>query len=183
VPTKLIVPPLIRHLVTELETAGNCGNTIAARLWGLRTALGIMCPEGDFRWITSPDGHDVRSVFLSERRPIRIYHPLLLYRWGIQLMEQALQMNNPIIRAIKYRNGLLIAVLAARAPRLRSLAAIRIGIQLVRHETALELPSIAATAPGRLGSDIGASVPAAWRKRCGPKASPKCLRVSRISIV
>lgn len=93
-----------------------------------------MCPGADFQWITAPDGADVRRLFASEGRPIRIYHPQMLYGWGLQLMERALQIRNPINRAVRYRNGLLIAVLATRAPRLRSLAAIRIGVQVVRHD-------------------------------------------------
>jgi hypothetical protein len=117
-----------------MERDGNRGNTIANRLWQVRTALGIMCPAADFSWLTSPDGNDVRSLFQSEPRPIKIYHPRLTYYWGLQLMDQALRIGNPERRAVQYRNGLLIAILAARAPRLRSIAAVRLGLQIVRHD-------------------------------------------------
>ena len=133
-PADLVVPSSIRRFVASMEQGCNCGNTIANRIWQVRTALAIMCPEADFAWITSPDGADVRSLFASERRPIKIYHPSLLYEWGLDLMNQALRINDEEERAVSYRDGLLIAVLAARAPRLRSLAAVRLGVQFVRHD-------------------------------------------------
>jgi hypothetical protein len=133
-PDDLVAPKTIRRFVTALKQAGNQGNTIATRLWEVRTALRIMCPQKDFRWITSPDGNDVRSLFPFERRLFKIYHPLRLYHWGLQLMDQALKIVDRQRRAIQYRNGLIIAILAARAPRVRSLASIQLHVQIVRHD-------------------------------------------------
>jgi hypothetical protein len=133
-PDELGTPRVIRRFVAAMKQAGNQGNTIATRLWEVRTALRIMCPQKDFRWITSPDGNDVRSLFPFERRLFKIYHPRRLYHWGFQLMDQALKIVNPRSRAIQYRNGLIIAILAARAPRVRSLASIQLRVQIVRHD-------------------------------------------------
>jgi site-specific recombinase XerD len=122
-----------------MQLAGNQGNTIATRLWEVRTALGIMCPGVDFRWITSPDGNDVRGLFPFERRPVRIYHPRLLYRSAHELMDGAVRITPPEGRAVQYRNGLLIAIFAARAPRLRSMAAVRLGVQIMRQDDRFRL--------------------------------------------
>nr|WP_294564870.1 hypothetical protein [uncultured Rhodopila sp.] len=133
-PADLVTPKTIRRFVAAMKQAGNQGNTIATRLWEVRTALRIMCPQHDFRWITSPDGNDVRSLFPFERRLFRIYHPRRLYHWGFQLMDQALTIADPQRRAVQYRNGLIIAILAARAPRVRSLASIQLCVQIIRHD-------------------------------------------------
>jgi hypothetical protein len=133
-PDELVIPKTVRRYLAAMKQAGNQGNTIATRLWELRTALRIMCPEKDFRWITSPDGNDVRSLFPFKRRLFKIYHPRRLYHWGFQLMDQALKIGDRQRRAIQYRNGLIIAILAARAPRVRSLASIQLCVQIVRHE-------------------------------------------------
>jgi hypothetical protein len=79
----------------------------AARFQG--HAARIMCPGVDFGWLTSPDGTDVRSLFRSAPSPVKIYHPRLLYDWGLALMDEALSLPNPLRRAVRYRNGLAIA--------------------------------------------------------------------------
>ena len=136
---ELVVPRAVRRFIAAMERHGNCGNTIANRLCELRTALRIMCPESDFLWLTSPEGNDVRALFRSERRQVRIYHPRELFRWGVELMDEALTIDHPRRRATQYRNGLLIAVLASRAPRQRSVAAIRLLVQLARQDDRFRL--------------------------------------------
>lgn len=138
-PAALVTPKTIRRFLASLEQAGNQGGTIAARLWEIRTALGILCPGRDFSWLTSPDGNDVRSLFRSAPRQVRIHHPRLLYDWGLELMDEALQITDPLRRAVGYRDGLAIAILAARAPRRRSMAAIRLGVQILRHDDRFRL--------------------------------------------
>ena len=51
--------------IAEMKRTGNRDNTIANRVCQVRTALGIMCPDADFLWLTSPDGNNVRSLFQS----------------------------------------------------------------------------------------------------------------------
>lgn len=133
-PVDLVAPETVRRFVNQMEQSGNRSNTVANRICQVRVALRIMRPEADFSWLTSPDGNNVRSLFQSDRRPIKIYHSLMMYRWGLQLMDQALRIDRPKRRAVQYRNGLMIAILAARAPRLRSIAAPRLGIQIIRHD-------------------------------------------------
>ena len=100
-PADLVTPLAIRRFIAEMKRAGNRDNTIANRVCQVRAALGIMCPDADFLWLTSPDGNNVRSLFQSERRPIRIYHPLLLYSWGLELMDKALRIDRPKRRAVQ----------------------------------------------------------------------------------
>ena len=138
-PEELVIPCAVRRFIAAMERCGNCGNTIAQRLWELRMALRIMRPDLDFSWLTSPERNDVRVLFRSEPRRVRIYHPQELFRWGLELMDQALHIDRPEGRAVQYRNGLIITVLACRAPRQRSLAAIRLLVQLVREDDRFRL--------------------------------------------
>jgi hypothetical protein len=46
-------------------------------------------------------------------------------------MDEALPIRSPRQRKLAFRDGLLVAVLASRAPRLRTLATPQIGVQFV----------------------------------------------------
>ncbi len=129
VPSSLVTPKAVRAFLAAMKAAGNCNNTIAARIWEIRTALRILCPDSPFRWLTSPGGTDVRSLFrdLVPRREKTPRSSKVLYEWGIRLMDEADRIPVPLRRALAFRNGLLIAVLASRAPRLRSVSTLRIG--------------------------------------------------------
>ena len=121
-PAELAIPRAIRRFVTAMKEAGIRDNTIATRLWEVRTALGIMCPGEDFSWLTSPDGNAVRALFPSERRTITIYHPRLTYEWGLRLMDQASQIKSRKRRAAQVPGrvadrGALLARAASSYPR------------------------------------------------------------------
>lgn len=132
-PAAQVNPASIRAFLAALEAAGNARTTIAARLWEVRTALTIMCPGENFRWVTSPGGASVRSHLQdpSPRRPAKVNNSLHLYDLGLSLMDRADGEDNPRRRAVVFRNGLLVALFACRAPRLRTMAACRIGVHLV----------------------------------------------------
>ena len=49
------------------------------------------------------------------------------------MMDEALNNPQPDKRRIAYRNGLLIAIFAARAPRVRSMASLRLGSTVTRN--------------------------------------------------
>ncbi len=132
-PASLVTPASIRNFIVQLKAADNSNTTIAARIWEIRIALGIMCPAAKFPWLSSPGGTDVRSLFKDcvQRRPPKIHNSKELYALGLRLMDKALLISNPRRRARAFRNGLIVAVLACRAPRLRTLTTPQIGTQLV----------------------------------------------------
>ncbi len=110
-----------------LQACGNSNNSIHARLWALQSALQVLQPEEDFGWLTS--GLSRLPVTLRE---VEAFDSTLLEAWGRELMQSALVHPRPLVRRTRYRNGLLIAILAVRAPRLRSIAAMRLGRQVTR---------------------------------------------------
>jgi integrase/recombinase XerD len=119
--------------------AGNASTTTLLRLRDLRAALRILLPEIDFRWLIAPDGQSLASLLPAGRRSFPIIDSDVLYKWGHAVMQEALDNPNPGHRAIGFRNGLLITVFAARAPRLRSMAALQIGKGLIRNGDAYRI--------------------------------------------
>jgi integrase len=111
----------------------NRNRTIIGICGALRTALRIMHPDADFGWITSPGGRPLTSVLPVTPRAIPVFHSKVLYEWGLAMMRDALLIGNPDARRRDYRNGLLIALFAARAPRVRSMASLRLGASVIRN--------------------------------------------------
>jgi hypothetical protein len=113
------------------EKHGNA--SIIARLSELRQAMRIMHPEADFRWLTSPGGRSLEALLRVTKNPIRIIDSDVLYEWGRTMMREALAEAHPERRRIGYRNGLLIALFAARAPRVRSMASLHLEKTVIRN--------------------------------------------------
>jgi hypothetical protein len=140
-PSSLVTPKAIRRFIAAMKAEDNGKNTIAARIWELRVALRIMVPAADFRWLTSPGGVDVRTLF-HDAVPRRLVQPQSskeLYDWGLAMMDDAASAKTARSPALRYRNGLLIAVFASRAPRLRSAAALQFGTHVVPQDSGYRL--------------------------------------------
>ena len=118
----------------ELRAAGNCDNTIKGRMFHLRTALHIMAPKVNFDWITRPDDVPLDAFLKQEQRDdLFVPDAKLLFEWGLSLMTDQPLPDDAVKRleaCQHYRNGLIIALLACRAPRLGSLARMQLGKNL-----------------------------------------------------
>jgi integrase len=78
--------------------------------------------------IVSADAHPRR------RKWQKIVPPSVLFRAGIDRMERVAAQRNAKaeVQAGRYRDGLMLCILAARAPRLANLAAMTVGDQVVK---------------------------------------------------
>jgi integrase len=118
----------------ELRAAGNCDNTIKSRLFHLRTALHIMVPKENFDWITRPGDVPLDAILKQDPNDdMFVPDAKLLFEWGLSLMTSLPLPYNSAERletCRNFRNGLIIALLACRAPRLGSLAQMRLGRNL-----------------------------------------------------
>lgn len=126
----------------------SCGGiTIANNLRHLRTTLQYMCPGHDWSWLLTISN---RIGALAKQKPQR--HHLVtsetLYALGIELMDSAITNCNATKRispthAWAYRDGLMISLLALIPLRRRTLAALRIGKQLIKSGElwALDIPA------------------------------------------
>ena len=131
-PADRVTPTRIRMFLEALRERGNTNNTIKTRFWELRSALRIMQPDRDFRWLNYPAGQSLHAMLPTTLRHVDVMRIDDLARWGQELMGEALQLPESSRRAVQYRNGLLVAMLANRAPRLGSIVTLRLGQGIVR---------------------------------------------------
>ena len=120
----------------ELRAAGNGDNTIKGRMFHLRTALHIMAPKVNFDWITRPDDVPLDAILKqAPRDDLFVPDAKLLFEWGLSMMtDQPLPEDSTerLETCRNFRNGLIIVLLACRAPRLGSLAQMRLGKNLYK---------------------------------------------------
>jgi integrase len=110
--------------------------SIVIELHHLRLALRLICPTAEWEWLSTITK---RIAAQAKRKPQK--HHLVtserLYALGLELMDGAVEdvkATGSITKAsaFAYRDGLIIAFLAAIALRRRTLAALRRGKQLVK---------------------------------------------------
>ena len=131
-PADRVSPARMRLFLKALRREGNTNNTIKARFWEMRSALRVMLPGRDYRWLNKPAGQSLEVLLPTRRKPIRLIGLAELTAWAHDLMQDGLAAQ-PGRRTESFRNGLLVAILADRAPRLRSLASLRLGRGIQRH--------------------------------------------------
>jgi hypothetical protein len=131
-PGERVTPERAGRFLALMRQLGNGDYTIVGRFTELRQALQLIAPDGDWRWLTSPGGTSLRSCLPMAKLEFPIPHSQLLFDWGLDLMRQATAMGAPARRRVKLRDGLLIAIAAARGLRLRSLLELRLGVNIFR---------------------------------------------------
>jgi hypothetical protein len=132
-PADRVTRPRIESYVAYLRER-NHSSTIAARILQLIRAIAVMTPTADLAWL--------RRIFARLRRtatPARNDRPRLLPAATLldlarTLMQRAeTAVDQPARRrALWFRDGLLVALLCAWAPRTRNVAATMIGVSLQR---------------------------------------------------
>ena len=137
------------RIVADYVAWRRCGyGMLAVDLDGLRGALRLICPGVDLSWLLTLAK---RIKAAAPRKPGK-YHLVTsdqLYALGIELMDRAVAGADfakciSKAHAFEYRDGFMIALLALIPMRSRTLAALRIGKQLVKTGDlwALDIPAI-----------------------------------------
>ena len=116
----------LRAYLQELRRLGNAPYTIIGRFAELRMALKILAPGAEVSWVVRPHGVSVRQLLPRTRRQILVPDDAVMLEWGLSLMDQAATTGE----LQHYRDGLLLAMLASRARRLRSMTLLRVGHEL-----------------------------------------------------
>jgi integrase len=98
----------------------------------LRRALGYMCPGSDWAWLL-PIAKRIAARAQPKPPRLHLVSSDQLYALGIELMEKA-ETSERIRKAdaFQYRDGLIVALLAVIPLRRRTLAALRVGENLVK---------------------------------------------------
>ncbi|NQU71176.1 MAG: site-specific integrase [Rhodospirillales bacterium] len=96
-------------------------------------AIRVMAPDRDWTWLKELARRLARDV-TPRRKRHRMVDADRLFDLGIHLMETAdgLDDPHPLAPAIRYRDGLIIALLAARPVRRRNIADLCIGRNLIQ---------------------------------------------------
>ena len=111
----------------------NGTQTQVSRLEELYQVAEVMDPAQDWSWIRR-GAVRIRARHVPARpKASRLVGADELYAAGLHLMAAAEQSGTPRWQACQYRDGLVIAFLAARPLRRRNLAGLRIGHSLIRH--------------------------------------------------
>jgi integrase/recombinase XerD len=115
-------------------------------LRNLQMTIRHICPGEDWSWLLT-----ITKRIAAQAKPKPEKHHLVtsetLYALGIELMDRAITdaaaKNVSMAHALDYRDGLMIALLALIPVRRRTLAALRIGKQLVQSGDlwALDIPA------------------------------------------
>ena len=127
----------------------SCGyGMVAVELDNLRGALRLICPSADWSWLLAL-AKRFRAAAPRKPRKYNLVTSERLYAFGIELIDQAVADADSAkgiskAHALKYRDGLIIALLALIPLRSRALVALRIGKQLVKTGDlwALDIPAV-----------------------------------------
>jgi hypothetical protein len=133
-------PPLVRATRRRLRayfhvlrTAGNADYTVIGRFDELRKAMRILAPGKDVSWIDKPGGVSIYMLLPKTRRPMLVPDSGVLLAWALDMMDEArVKPTAPRRRLTDYRDGLLLAMLAARGRRLRSMSLLRPGREVLQ---------------------------------------------------
>jgi site-specific recombinase XerD len=120
----------VRNYLADLERH-NATQTVINRLIHLSVAARVMDPDRDWSWIRrSLRPVQARHRPASPKRP-RLVLTSELFDLGLILMDEAERMDAACARATAFRDGLIIALLAARPLRMRNLVALALGRTVV----------------------------------------------------
>ena len=130
-PADRITPARVRAYVADLERY-NATHTILTRLGDLLAAARVMEPHRDWTWI-----NQIARPIRARNQPARPKRPRLvatsmLFNLGVDLMAAAEQVTSPRDRAVDFRDGLMLSLVAARPLRLANLVGLTLERTLVR---------------------------------------------------
>lgn len=133
-PEERVTPERLREYLERLKADALSDVTIHAFVRSLLTGMTIFASQMDWRWLRIVETNLRRLMTPSVDKRHQIRRVRDLYAYGIELMEEADASRTlaPIQRAILYRDGLLIAIFASRAPRRGVVTLMEIGKHLVR---------------------------------------------------
>jgi integrase len=112
----------------------NHSSTVAARIAQLARAVGVMAPGDDWAWLRRMARRLRRSATPARDDRARLLPAMTLFELATALMERAEARTDVSarLRALWFRDGLMIAVLCVWAPRARNVSETIIGASIQR---------------------------------------------------
>lgn len=130
-PDERLSPHILEAFVVELKSQV-ASVTVAQRLTDLAEAFRVMVPEADTSFLRKAALRCKARARPSRDKGGKIVHPRDLLDLGLAIMDGAQGSADAALkRACRFRNGLIIALLATRAIRRTNLAGMRLGVHLL----------------------------------------------------
>ena len=130
-PAERITPERVTAFVADMAKV-NATGTILVRLQALYEMAKVLDADRDWRWIRHIESR-IRARHLPVRsKRARMVSTADLLALGCTLMQEAPTQSTDRLRAMQFRDGLLIALLAARSLRLKNLTGLALERSLVR---------------------------------------------------
>jgi integrase/recombinase XerD len=122
----------VKRFVMDMEAEGNRKMTLLARLQELHSIAVILDPGNSFQFIKDFEAR-IRHRTETSRHEGRCFTATdKLLSLGLKLMQNARQQTTNRLKAIDYRDGLLIALLAVRPMRRKNFAALKLDKNVVQ---------------------------------------------------
>jgi site-specific recombinase XerD len=126
-----IQPQTVAAWVAEMQHRGRASNTILTRLQALHGMAKVLDSGRDWRWLRRIEARVHAGHVPARSKRDRLVGSADLLESGVQLMDGAPALTTDRLRALQFRDGLIIALLAARPLRLRNLANLELERTLV----------------------------------------------------
>jgi site-specific recombinase XerD len=131
-PGDRITPAAVATYVDYLSRI-NSGYTILTRLQELHDMACVIDPAGAWSWIRKFSARVRSSAKPARNKRARMVTSSELYGLGLTLMETAETETTKRRQATRYRDGLIIALLASRPLRLENFVGLELGRTLVKN--------------------------------------------------
>ncbi len=129
-PARRIRKDTVEQFIRELQALGNMPSTIALRLTDLLLMAQLFEPAADWSFIARLADR-VRALESKPKdKRLHLRGSDELYTLGHKLMENAGQQSFPATAAFRFRDGLMIALLALVPLRRKNFVQLRIGTEL-----------------------------------------------------
>ncbi len=131
-PAKRVTPETVAGYVEVLKERTTPWSQ-SGYVFRLYSAMLLMAPENDWTWLKNI-GLGLHRIAKSTRKTGPVVSVDRLYGLGMNLMAEAEMFPEvrPVKKALLYRDGLMIALLAARPLRRKNLTGLRLGHQLTK---------------------------------------------------
>jgi hypothetical protein len=138
-PAERVTPARLDAWIADQRGRGNRATTIYGRIMGLHQALLLLQPGAKVGFILRPAGLSLRAALRPVPRPFTTVDSRELLRRALELFEAGRAGRSYARGGTAVRDAALLGLLAAHAPRIGSVATMRIGVQLKRTDDGYSL--------------------------------------------
>jgi integrase len=132
-PAERVTPQFITRYVADLQRL-NASSSVFTNIVRLWTAMNALAPHDEWKWLGEIAMRLKRLAAPARNKRERLVPVDELFAFGVRLMVEAEAQTDdlPWRQAVKYRDGLQIALLATRPLRIHNFAMIELNRHLIR---------------------------------------------------